>query len=198
MRRKITIGVCIYLVAMLALGGWLLFSTGFIPSYGLPIGKDQSNLWTGLTQALLEEMAMKEGKVAPNQGSPSLDSGSKSGEPVEPSSPGEDGNNSRLGSLIVIPRPNQSTPGLGPGLGSIALTPEMILNLANRVSAADRLVVLNIVRKRFSLGDIRHALSLVQGGVTPAEKVELVNLVKARLSIEDMATIRDLLLKYAT
>lgn len=196
MRRKITIGVCIYLVAMLALGGWLLFSTGFIPSYGLPIGKDQSNLWTGLTQALLEEMATEEG-ITPNQGSPLPDSGSKSGEPVEPSSPGENVNNSSLGSLIVIPRPNQSTPGLSPGLRSIALTPETILNLANRVSAADRLLVLNIVRKRFSLGDIRHALSLVQGGVTPAEKAELVNLVKARLSIEDMSTIRDLLLKYA-
>lgn len=195
MRRKITIGVCIYLVAMLALGGWLLFSTGFIPSYGLPVGKDQSNLWTGLTQALLEEMAT-EGGIATGPGS-SPPEGSKSGGPVDPSSPGQNGNVSAPGSLIVIPKPNQSTPGLSPGLGSIALTPEMILNLANRVSAADRLVVLNIVRKRFSLGDIRHALSLVQGGVTPAEKAELVNLVKARLSVEDMATIRDLLLKYA-
>lgn len=188
MRKKLAIGISVYIAAMLALGGWFLFSTGFLPSPGFLPSGGQANLWTGITQALLDDSVIAQGETGPNPSNQPGKSPDLPGNTQQPSS----------GSLIVIPRTGSPSPGNQPGNGTIELTPETILSLANRVSTADRLTVLNIIRKRFSLADIKQILSLVRGGVTPGEKAELIALAKARLSPQDISTVQGLLLKYAT
>ncbi|MHB1128331.1 MAG: hypothetical protein ACYC2T_15565 [Bacillota bacterium] len=83
-------------------------------------------------------------------------------------------------------RPDQTT----------IISGEMIGELEKKVSLTDRLKVLNILRKRLGVSDIRRLTTLATGGITQSEKEEVTNILLTRLSGQEFDEVRSVLWKY--
>lgn len=70
-------------------------------------------------------------------------------------------------------------------------------DLARKISLNDQIKALEIVRQSLSDEDIRQLAAWVQDGITSAEKVKIKQLLDARLTVEQIAQLKELYDKYA-
>ena len=186
MQKKIMVGLGVYLLLMVIVGGWYAFRHYYQEYKSLENTLDSISQ---MDQKFLDEIILG---LAEDQKS----AGSSSSEPSsfpplltwDPGGLNSEGvNNNSIGADNLNNSQNNLEPVINTG---------NLKDLQDRVSVSDRMRGLNIIRQRLSAGDLHQLETWLKGGVTASEKEEIKKLFSSRLSSEEIAEVKALYLKY--
>lgn len=211
LQRRIMLVLGIYLVLVLLVGGWYGVQRLLQPPGYKKGGAGASDLGQ-LDMLFLEEIMRELASIDTSAGGAGSAAGSgQSGTGgatlpydyslLNPLAPGLTPNS--------LPGPEGAGAGGSPGAGggqnmggqgtsgqATVVSEEKLNQMQTRVSTADRLRVLNILRQRLSAEDVRQLVAWARGGITPAEKEAIKQLLAARLTPEELAEFKLLYQKY--
>jgi hypothetical protein len=177
---------------MVIAGFWfILQKSGINPQNSQASIDNQGQLDQSFLERLITEMAqLQDEENANNQ------SGTGSYPPILDYQPG-------YGDLPVSPYdPTWLNPPQSDGTSQQPNSPNSVISadrlseLQGKVTVADRMRALNIVRKKLSAEDIRQLIGWASGGITVDEKEEISKLLRARLSPEEINEVKALYNKY--